>query len=192
MDLLAWWLPRAAYPVRDGGHANTAFSLGLILDTTRTLDLPELDTQIRDWARRSYLQDGEAPAAWEPSGHDFLSPSLSEADLLRRVLEPDTFSRWLERFLPGLAHDEPPTMLTPVQAPDRSDGLLGHLDGLNFSRSTALRAIGKALPSTDPRQHILLSAASTHLEAALPSLSAPDYSSTHWLGTFAALGLTTS
>lgn len=191
-DLLTRWLPRAAYPIRDGGHINTAFSLGLILDTTHTLGLPELDTQIRDWALRCYLQDRDAPAAWEPSGHDFLSPSLSEADLLRRVLDPETFGQWLESFLPGLAREEPPTLLTPVQVTDRSDGHLGHLDGLNFSRSTALRAIGEALPNTDPRQHVLLSGALRHLDAALPSLTAQDYSSTHWLGTFAALALTTA
>jgi hypothetical protein len=191
-DLLTRWLPRATYPLRDGGHTNTAFSLGLILDTTNTLGLPELDTQIRDWALRSYLGDRDAPAAWEPSGHDFLSPSLSEADLLRRVLDPETFSRWLESFLPGLAHEELPTLLTPVHVTDRSDGLLGHLDGLNFSRSTALRAIAEALPHTDPRHHLLHSATVRHLDAALPSLTAQDYASTHWLGTFAALALTTA
>jgi len=190
-DLLGRWLPRATYPVRDGGHANTAFSLGLILDTTRTLGLPELDTQIRDWVLRCYLEDRDATAAWEPSGQDFLSPSLSEANLMRRLLDPETFSRWLECFLPGLAREEPPTLLAPVQDPDRSDGLLGHLDGLNFSRSAALRAIGEVLPRHDPRQQVLLAAATRHLDAALPSLSAQDYSSTHWLGTFAALALTT-
>jgi len=189
-DLLSRWLPRATHPVRDGGHTNTAFSLGLILDTTRTLDLPHLNTQIRDWAHRSYLKDENAPAAWEPSGQDFLSPSLSEANLMRRVLDPETFSPWLESYLPGLAREQPATLLTPVQAPDRSDGHLGHLDGLNFSRAAALRAISEELPSDDPRQRILLAAATRHLDAALPSLSTEEYSSTHWLGTFAALALT--
>lgn len=188
-DLTSRWLTRATYPVRGGGHTNTAFSLGLILDTTATLALPELNTQIRDWVVRSYLEDREAPAAWEPSGHDFLSPSLSEADLVRRVLDPEAFSYWLGRYLPGLTHGDPPALLSPVQVTDRSDGLTGHLDGLNFSRAAALRGIGEVLPSDDPRQRILLAAATKHLDAALPSLSAEEYSSTHWLATFATLAL---
>ena len=45
--------------------------------------------------------DVDIPAAWEPGGNDFLSPSLAEADLMRRVLPPAEFAPWFHRFLPG-------------------------------------------------------------------------------------------
>jgi hypothetical protein len=191
-DLILDWLPRAAYPVRDGGHANTAFSLGLILDATGPLELPHVATTSREWAARCYLPDRDVPASWEPSGQDFLSPSLSEADLVRRLLPRDEFSDWLTRFLPGLADGQPRSLLWPVGAPDRDDGQLGHLDGLNFSRADALRAIGSALHRDDQRRLILLTAAARHVQAALPSLSAEAFSSSHWLGSFAALALADS
>ena len=50
------------------------------------------------------------PAAWEPDGADFFSPSLMEADLMRRVLPAAEFRAWFSRFLPGLAKGEPKTL----------------------------------------------------------------------------------
>ncbi len=186
-ELVLDWLPRAAYPVREGGHTNSAFSLGLVLDATATLHLPRVAAAVRQWVVRCYLGDRDVPAGWEPSGQDFLSPSLAEADLVRRVLPGQEFGDWLKGFLPGLAAGRPRSLLWPVDVPDRADGLLGHLDGLNFSRAAALRSIGAALVGEDHRRPVLLASADRHLGAALPSLSATGYLSTHWLGTFAAL-----
>jgi len=188
-DLILAWLPRAAYPVRDGSHPNTAFSLGLILDAAGPLGLPQVAASSRDWAARSYLQDREAPAAWEPSGQDFLSPSLTEADLVRRLPPSEEFGDWLGGFLPGLADGQPRSLLWPVSVPDRSDGLLGHLDGLNFSRAAALRSVAGALPPDDRRRPVLVGAAARHVDAALPSLAEQGFLSSHWLGSFAALAL---
>ena len=189
-DLLLDWLPRAGRPVRDGAHGNTAFALGLVLDATGPLELPELSSAVATWARTAYGDDRDAPAGWEPSGHDFLSPSLAEADLVRRLLPTGAYADWLAAFLPGLAEGRPASLLAPVPVGDRSDGQVGHLDGLNFSRAAALRSVAAALPPGDPRQEVLRSAAQRHLAAALPALSESGYLSTHWLGTFAALALT--
>ena len=41
-----------------------------------------------------YLKDKQCPLAYEPSGEDFLSPCLAEADVVRRVLRP---ARWADR-----------------------------------------------------------------------------------------------
>ena len=43
-----------------------------------------------------------ARCAYEPSGQDFLSPCLAEADLVRRLLPPARFAAWLSAFLPTL------------------------------------------------------------------------------------------
>jgi hypothetical protein len=47
-----------------------------------------------------YLNDMNCPLAYEPSGEDFLSPCLGEADMMRRVLPPSEFATWLFTLLP--------------------------------------------------------------------------------------------
>jgi hypothetical protein len=54
----------------------------------------KLQELIEERAKAYYAKDAEAPARWEPDGADFLSPSLCEADLMRRVLPPDEFRTW--------------------------------------------------------------------------------------------------
>ena len=188
-DLVLDWLPRAGRPVRAGTHANSAFSLGLLLDAAPVLGLDDLADAVRSTATDWFLPDRDAPLTWEPSGEDFLSPGLAEADLVRRLLPAEEFPRWLQGFWPGLAQSGPRTLLEPVAVPDRRDGRLGHLDGLNLSRAAALADLAVALGPTDPRRDVLIAAADAHLERGLEALSADGYASTHWLGTFAVRAL---
>lgn len=186
-DLVLDWLPRAGRPVRHGTHPNTAFALGLVLDAAARLDLPGLSVAVRAQAIAWFAGDRDAPARWEPSGEDFLSPALAEADLLRRLLPASAFAAWLDGFLPGLAGGHP--LLGPVEVSDRTDGRLGHLDGLNLSRAAALRSVAAALPAGDVRRDVLRTAAAAHLDAALPALAGGDYQSNHWLASFAVRAL---
>lgn len=189
VGLVLDWLPRAGRPVRDGTHASTAFALGLLLDAASTLGRTDLADSIRAYVGEQLVPDRDAPLVWEPSGQDFVSPGLSEADLVRRVLDPGPFGDWLAGFWPGLAASEPRNLLEPVTVRDRTDGQLGHLDGLNLSRSSALARLAAALGDEDPRRAVLRAAADAHLDAGLPALREDGYLSTHWLGTFAMLAL---
>lgn len=184
------WLARLAWPVRVGVHHQTAFALGLALDWSRCAGEREFETLGAGCARRLFEADVEAPIAYEPSGHDFLSPILGEADLLRRVLAPDEFAGWLGRFLPALEGPQARRWLTPVASPDRSDGHFAHLDGLNLSRAWMLQGIAAALPAHDPRVRALADAAARHREAGLAALTGVPYAGSHWLGSFAAYLLT--
>ena len=51
-----------------------------------------------DSARRFFLGDKNCPLNYEPSGEDFLSPCLGEADMMRRVLSQREFTSWLKDF----------------------------------------------------------------------------------------------
>src|SRR5439155_5434900 len=129
-----------------------------------------------------YAADRDVPAGWEPGGDDFLSPSLIEADLMRRVLPPADFARWLHGFLPrGL----PPSLERPAIVSDRSDPKLAHLDGLNLSRAWCLRAVGGALPAGDPLRPAFTAAADAHAAAGLAHVATGDYMGEHWLASFA-------
>jgi hypothetical protein len=85
------WLPKLAYPIREGEHPQTAFSFGLVLDYARSRDAG-LAEMVVGKVREFHLKDRDCPINYEPSGQDFLSPCLAEADVMRRVLPPDAFA----------------------------------------------------------------------------------------------------
>jgi hypothetical protein len=172
------FLPKQTYPVRTGVHANTAFGLALALDYARVVRHRPLEQLIVDRALAYYGRDVAAPAAWEPSGEDFLSPALIEADLMRRVV--DDFPGWFAAFLPQL----PASLCGPAEVTDRSDPKLAHLDGLNLSRAWCMRNIAAALPASSLRDE-LESAAEAHARAGLQHVATGDYMGEHWLASFA-------
>ena len=138
--------------------------------------------------RRWYGDDTDCPAWGEPSGDDFQSSALIEAECMRRLLPADEFVPWLDRFLPRIAAHEPATLFRPASVSDRTDGKLAHLDGLNLSRAWCWRGIASALPEGDARRAVALKAADDHLAAGLPHI-AGDYMGEHWLASFAVLAL---
>jgi hypothetical protein len=177
------YLPRQRYPLRQGLHPNSAFGLALAIDFADATGRASLRAACNDAALRWFGGDRDAPVQWEPSGIDFLSPALMEADLMRRVLPRDEFARWLDAFLPRVA-------FTPVRVDDRSDGYIVHLDGLNLSRAWCMRGIADALPAGDPRAGALRTSAASHLRAGMEGVASADYAGAHWLATFAVLALT--
>ncbi|HYT94967.1 MAG TPA: DUF2891 domain-containing protein [Gemmataceae bacterium] len=185
------FLPKQTYPIRTGVHPNTAFGLAFALDYARTVDHKALRTLLEDRSRAYFAKDAGAPAAWEPDGADFFSPSLMEADLMRRVLLPADFQAWFRRYLPDIAKGEPKTLLMPAQVTDRTDPQIVHLDGLNLSRAWCMRSIAAALPAGDPARKVLAESAARHADAALRHVASGDYVGEHWLASFAVYLLST-
>lgn len=177
------FLPKLVYPVRVGEHANTAFGMAFAWDYAQALGEHRLRELIEKRAREFFLNDRGCPLNWEPSGTDFLSPCLEEADLMRRVLPREEFASWLKRFLPPLA--EKRFSLAPGIVSDRRDGKLVHLDGLNFSRAWCLYGIAGHLPGYRHLRKI----ADEHLRHSLPAVVADSYEGGHWLATFALYAL---
>ncbi|HUP63322.1 MAG TPA: DUF2891 domain-containing protein [Thermoanaerobaculia bacterium] len=175
VERLRTWLPKLSHPVRSGEHSQTAFALGLMLDSTSD---PELAKLMRERALAFYANDRNCPLAYEPSGEDFLSPCLAEADVMRRVVAPKEFAKWLTRFMPKMT-------LTPAIVTDPTDPKLAHLDGLNLSRAWMLEGIASGLPKNDPRVATLMAAANAHRVAGLASVTGEHYEGGHWLGSFA-------
>lgn len=181
------YLPRLPYPVRTGVHSNTAFALSLALDYARQAGHRRLEAVIISRSRDFYAADSDAPVAWEPGGEDFLSPALTEADLMSRVLPAPTFRRWMSGFLPELCRGGPCALLTPPRLYDRRDPKQVHLDGLNLSRAWALDTLASALPMN----RRVRMAAKRHARAGLAHVASGDYVGEHWLASFAVYLLTT-
>jgi hypothetical protein len=161
------YLGKLIYPIRIGEHSNLAFGLSMMYDYAVHQKDTALSNAISNASTRFYLADKNCPFSWEPGGNDFLSPCLEEADLMRKVLVPQQFSKWLK-------------------VNDRTDGKLVHLDGLNLSRAWCLKGIAAQLNN----KHIL-QLANEHLNAALPQVASGSYAGEHWLASFAVYALTT-
>jgi Protein of unknown function (DUF2891) len=187
------WLPKATYPVRDGVHGNSAFGLSRALpfaaERARAGD-PALLTAVTDAAHRWYGDDKDYPARWEPSGSDFLSPALVEAELMASLMEPAGFAAWLDGFLPGIGEEEPASLFTPAVVSDTGDGQMAHLHGLNLSRAFCWNRLADVLPEGDPRIPVMRASAQRHSEASLPHVAGGDYMVEHWLACYAVLLLT--
>jgi hypothetical protein len=179
------WLPKLRYPIRVGEHSQTAFAFGLISDWATATGNQPMTALIKQRSRDFYLMDRDCPLRYEPSGEDFLSPCLGEADLMRRVLPSREYAQWLRRFLPTIASQGTTDWLSPAVVSDRSDPKLAHIDGLNLSRAWMLQGIASALPLTDRRLPALQAAVAAHAQAALPAVTGEHYEGGHWLGTFA-------
>jgi hypothetical protein len=184
------YLPKLHYPIRIGEHDQTAFSLGLVWDWAVVSGDAHMRALLGDAAERFYLRDRNCPLAYEPSGEDFLSPCLAEADFMRRVLAAPEFARWLASFLPQIPHGRRTSAdltawLEPGVVTDRADPKLAHIDGLNLSRAWMLEGIAHGLPPHDARIAALLDTAAKHAEEALPAVTGEHYEGGHWLGTFA-------
>ncbi len=187
------WLPKATYPIRYGMHANSAFGLSVALPFAARqaqAGRPELAAAIEARALGWFADDTDYPGEYEPSGHDFLSPALTEAELMSRLLAQPEFADWLAAFLPGITDGEPNPLFTPAVVSDASDGQIAHLHGLNASRAYCWRRIAESLPQGDTRIAPALAAARTHLDAALPHVIGDDYMVEHWLAAYAVLALT--
>jgi hypothetical protein len=184
------WLPKLQYPIRIGEHDQTAFSFGLMWDWAAVSGDAEMANLLTTAARRFYEADRNCPIQYEPSGQDFLSPCLAEADFMRRVLSAKSFTTWLTDFLPRIPEKAAPpgdnaSWLQPAVVSDRADPKLAHIDGLNLSRAWMLEGIAHGLASDDKRVPALMAAARRHRDAALPAVTGEHYEGGHWLGTFA-------
>jgi hypothetical protein len=174
------WLANADHPLRNGAHTNSAFALARTWRWSQRD--PALQAAIVDAATRWFADDHDYPARWEPSGADFLSPTLTEIELMSMVLDPPEFERWFASFLPEI----PDSLLTPVRVTDAGDGQIAHLHGLNLHRAHGLRTLSAMLSGHDALDH----AAEAHLRASIDRVSGDDYMVEHWLAAYAVLALT--
>jgi hypothetical protein len=185
LERLNNWLPKLSHPVRIGEHDQTAFGLGLMFDYAHGNSDQKFAELIVSKAKQFYLGDRNCPLEYEPSGEDFLSPCLGEADLMRRVLPVPEFARWLQTFLQQISPARKSAWLQPVVSPDPSDPKLAHLDGLNLSRAWMLEGIAAGLPKGDKRLPMIMAAAEEHRRAGLAAVTGEHYEGGHWLGSFA-------
>ena len=179
------YLRKLSYPIRTGIHADSGFGLAFILDYARAVQDKELEKAIVERARFFYLKDRDYPTVYEPSGQDFFSSCLNEADLMRRVLTREEFVQWFDEYLPGLRDGDGGNLLVPVEVSDVTDGYIVHLAGLDLSRAWCLQGIADSLPAGDSRVALLERSAAAHADKGFSYVFSGAYEGEHWLATFA-------
>ncbi|RZH68687.1 DUF2891 domain-containing protein [Natrinema altunense] len=177
-------------PFRVGTHQNSAFVLHCILDYARTVDDASLEAAVSETAVEFFADDRDAPVEYEPLGWDFLSPSLTEADLMRRVYDRDEFAVWIDGFLPDVTASPYDSILEPVPAASNPDeDVAYHLLGLNVSKAWCLAGIASTLG--DHRYADLFErSAERHVESGLNPAFTEHYAGSHWLSSFVLYLLT--
>ena len=190
VELAKAYLPRLTRPIRSGEHQDTAFALAFLLDYARTVQDDALETLCAERARTYFLADVAYPIRYEPSGHDFFSPGLNVADLMRRVLHGAAYATWLRAYLPGLATGALSTWAEPAVVDDVTDGKLVHLAGLDLTRGWTMRGVASALAAASPERARLEALARAHAKTGLDYVFSGDYAGEHWLGSFAVFLLT--
>ncbi|MEB3218559.1 MAG: DUF2891 domain-containing protein [Nostocales cyanobacterium 94392] len=190
-DNLQRWLEKLTICDRAGMHKQTAFALGLILDWAKITQNTDFINLIENKTKQFYLDNNNYSLRFEPLGYDFLSPSLAEADLMRRILTKSDFADWLNQFLPDIPINNSKDWLKPVEVKDSEDYMQSHFYGLNLSRAWMLEGIISGLPDEDTRIKTLQNTANIHRQIGLENAVCEHYAGSHWLGTFAVY-LTTS
>jgi hypothetical protein len=182
--------PGQRRPNRSGLHSNTALGLAFAHDYARSVGHAALLKLVEDRSKSYFAGDKHISAESEPGRADFLSPSLTEADLMRRILPAAEFRAWLSRCLPDLARGKPSSLFQPATVHDRRDPQLLHLDGLNLSRAWCMLGIASSLAPDSAARKLLIESAAKHARAALPHVSSGDFAGEHWLPSFAVFLLT--
>lgn len=177
------YLPKMTYADRIGTHSNSAFGMSFAFDWAVATGERDFERQLRQKAMDIYAHDKAVPADWEPNPTDFFSPSLMEADLMRRVMSAEAYTEWFGQFFTqeGLAH-----LCVPPIVSDLSDYHIVHLVGLSFSRAWCMAAIAKSFAAGSAVARQLREAAVVHYEQGMQQIFHSNYGGDHWLGTFAA------
>ena len=188
-ELVAQSFLTQSRPFRVGTHGNSAFALSAVLDYADAVGDDDLAADAAETARRFYGDDTEAPIAYEPLGWDFLSPTLTEANLMRRVLPDAEYDDWLDGFLPDLTAPRNEAFLAPIDAgADGESGMALHLVGLDLSKAWGLAEVARAVDGD--RGDRLAGSAERHFDAGLDGAFTDDYAGSHWLSSFVLYALT--
>lgn len=177
-------------PFRVGTHQNSAFALHCILDYAKTTSKDSLASAVSDTAIDFFAEDRNYPIEYEPLGWDFLAPSLTEADLMRRIYDRDEFTTWIDSFLPDVTTSPYKTILDPIHVEsDPDEGVALHLAGLNVAKAWCMAGLASALGSHRYAE-VFERSAKKHTERGLGQAFTENYAGSHWLSSFVLYLLT--
>lgn len=178
LDALPGYLIGLERPNKMAGQTNTALTLSLLLDYVDATRDMTLKRAVAQTAQRFYMTDTNCATETEAATPEMISPCLSEASVMSRVLEQAEFVTWLNTFLPPANS----TKFKPLRSiafdavsPTRRGGNRGPQRGGDETAAAAdLQAGGRGGATPNPRALWIGLAftradAYSHLASALPA-----------------------
>jgi hypothetical protein len=184
------------FPYRSGVESNTALAMGLALDGVNLSEDTTLKTAIHANALRLFEKDKNCDTSLEPQNSDFVSSCLTEAALMGRVMDQQSYVKWLNDFLPPVYSNAFQVYAKDIDishvdtsGPDAQVQLIAEsrLIGLNFQRAADLLTISQSLPKDDLRVPVFKQLASINAKNGYDKIGKAGYEGQHWLSTFAVL-----
>jgi hypothetical protein len=193
-DGLVGYLVDLERPNRAASQANSALSLGLLLDYVDATKDMTIKRAVNDAARRLFLNDGVCATETEAASPEMVSPCLEEAALMSRVLDAAAFVPWFDKVLPPVQAPAFKPLLSisfdnaggrgrgngrgaagapapvPAAGAAANGGRGGQTNpranwiGLAFTRADAFSRLAAALPAGDPRIAVFKRLADIHAE----------------------------
>jgi len=176
------YLNQLSRPIREGTHQNTAFSMIHLYDYLKAINEIDMINGLIDRSVVFFYTDEGCPINYEPSGEDFISPCLIEADLMRRVLPKDQFIKWFDKFIKP---EKLRGSIRPVEVINPKDPRIGHLIGLFYQRGSSIDGILSVLSENDFRHNFFEKMKDMNCASAEEYIVKSGYGGEHWLASFA-------
>jgi hypothetical protein len=169
-------LTKTENPDRSGKRTNTAFAMSFAWDYAVNTGQSFLKEVIENRAMEFYLNNPACPDNVTPGDNDILSPCLTEACLMERVLPAELFGAWIDGFMPGLKSGESKRFTNLTENDHEISAGQNTLPALNLMRSACFFRLSKVLDNPS-----IPEAALNYLSTPLLNTSSRSYITQQWL-----------
>jgi hypothetical protein len=184
------WL-EVTEPVYTGEHHTSSMGISFALDFARTAGDKELENLMKEKAILFYQDKKGFDLSKEPFGYDFMSKGLLVCDLMRKVLQPKEYEKWIKTYVPQLFDISAVDYALQIKETSSHTGFAAHWDGFHLNRIWCLNGIMKSMGDTvnskirnkwKTRQLAFWNYAQT-------SIGKGNYDIDHWLSSFSVFAL---
>ena len=192
-DVHIWfWRNQRPSPLISGSHDSPSLGLSFARDFAITFNREVLLHVIDSISKKYYLKNGYYNLSKEPVEYDFMSGGLLVTDLMRKVLEPREFKRWLNDFAPELLNTSMAPTILYIKRTNKHDEYESHWDGYHLNRIWCLNGVLSSLDSThlDPQiKKIWVKNMNEMWDYSQESIGKGNYDIDHWLSSFSVFAL---
>ncbi|MEY3593002.1 MAG: hypothetical protein RLZZ38_1996 [Bacteroidota bacterium] len=175
-----------------GSHDAPSLNLSFALDYARAFGDEDLLKVVLKASKKFYGKMTKAPLRAEPFEYDFMSASLLVTDLMRKVYDQETYTKWLKNFAPGLTDATSVAKDLQIKKTDKHDGYESHWDGYHLNRIWCLNGMLQSLPAESldaTTKAIWVKSMNDMWDYAQESIGKGNYDIDHWLSSFSVFAL---
>ena len=182
--------PDIIVPVYTGSHETSSMGISFALDYARTVGDKELEKLMVEKSLLFYKDKKGYDLSKEPFGYDFMSKGLLVCDLMRKVLKPAAFEKWVVAYVPQLFNDTTIEKTLQIKAVKNHTGMSSHWDGFHLNRIWCLNGLMTSMTKLkSPIKHKWQEKQMAMWNYAQESIGKGNYDIDHWLSSFSVYAL---